>query len=84
MARQPRIGNKNYVESNMEDVRNPFDEVKAGIVFGVESFIEKIKKIISDKKNKQGIVSVKKLEIENRYSNSNTLKKELNNLKCIM
>ncbi len=59
MARQPRIGNKNYVESNMEDVRNPFDELKAGIVFGVESFIEKIKKIISDKKTNRELSQLK-------------------------
>ncbi len=58
-ARQPMIGNKNYVQSNMEYVMDPFDEVKAEIDFVVESFIEKIKKIISDKKTNRELPQLK-------------------------
>ncbi len=59
--KRARVEYKNYVENNMEEAKNPFDEVKAEIVLGVEGFIERIKKLISDKKTNQEFSSVKKL-----------------------
>lgn len=59
--RKARMEYKKYVENNMENVKNPFEEAKAGIILGVESFIEKTKKMIRDKKENKELPSVRKL-----------------------
>jgi putative transposase len=76
--KKARIEYKKYVENNMENVKNPFEEVKAGIILGVESFIEKIKKMISDKKENKELPSVRRLYKYNSKSMEEVVDKVAN------
>jgi hypothetical protein len=52
---------RNFAGSGIKDHSNPFNNVKAGIIFGKEDFVEKITEIIKGKSPGSELPALKKL-----------------------